>query len=610
MANADLARLIDLYNRGDAAGALRLGEALLRQMPKAAVVHNVMGASNAALGRFERAAASFRTAATLTPKDPAAHNNLGLALAQMGAFAEAERSFAQSLRLDPSNGEAMLNLGGAIAGQGRLEDALAIYRKVAAAAPNHYPAQANLAGALRDAGRLREAAEAFAAAARLAPRDPAAHMNLGGVLSEIGETDAAIAACRKALAIDPDNVQAFSNLGVVYKRAGLAKEAAECYREAAERAPDVAEHHGRLGVALTEINQRQQAIQAFQAAIKLDPASAEHRNNLGLALSDLGRIDEAVQEFEAAIARRPNYPSAQTNLAAIRNRQAPLWHIGMMNDAPRNDAFFRAIGQVVREGDYVLEIGAGSGLLAMKAVDSGASEVVTCEMSKPVADAAAEIVRANGFAERVAVLNKKSTELQAPKDLKRKPDVIIAEILSSEFVGEGVIASLRDARARLLADGGTMLPAGGVIRIALLADGPGVGEQAYVAKVGGYDLSAFNRVTANKMNIGLTGRQVEYLAEPADAFTFDFSDPRPFEERRARYTFRAERDGVCLGVLQWNKVDLAEGIVYENDPRAVASHWSTPLYLFDAPLTLKAGQAVEIDGELTEDNVWFRLNQD
>lgn len=47
--------------------------------------------------------------------------------------------------------------------------------------------------------------------------------------------------------------------------------------------------------------------------------------------------------------------------------------------------------------------------------------------------------------------------------LPRRADVIVTEIFDSELLGEGLLPSLRDACARLLAAGGAVIPARAVL---------------------------------------------------------------------------------------------------------------------------------------------------
>lgn len=71
---------------------------------------------------------------------------------------------------------------------------------------------------------------------------------------------------------------------------------------------------------------------------------------------------------------------ARASLEAITNRLVQRWHFRMLNDAPRNLAYQRAISRAVaaqsKLGEvHVLDIGAGTGLLSMYAVQAGAHKV-------------------------------------------------------------------------------------------------------------------------------------------------------------------------------------------------------------------------------------------
>merc|ERR1711991_358637 len=106
-----------------------------------------------------------------------------------------------------------------------------------------------------------------------------------------------------------------------------------------------------------------------------------------------------------------------------------------MNDLTRNNAYLEALELAIADNDLVLEIGTGSGLLAMMSFNAGAKEVISCEASKTLAATANEIISENGYENKIKVLHKKSTDLLVGEDLPNKSDVIVSEILSSEFVG-------------------------------------------------------------------------------------------------------------------------------------------------------------------------------
>ena len=170
----------------------------------------------------------------------------------------------------------------------------------------------------------------------------------------------------------------------------------------------------------------------------------------------------------------------------------------MMNDKFRNSKYLEAIKLAIEDVDddsLILDIGTGSGLLSMMAAANGAGKVIACETSNIIADTAKKIIHKNGYKEKITVINKKSTELKIGEDLPRKADLIISEILSAEFVGEGVRTSILDANKRLLKKNGKMIPESGTIKISLLGNDKEIFNTISVANVSGFDLSEFNSIS-------------------------------------------------------------------------------------------------------------------
>ena len=115
-------------------------------------------------------------------------------------------------------------------------------------------------------------------------------------------------------------------------------------------------------------------------------------SNYGVILKDLRKLQEAEFSYRKAIEIKPDFAEAKMNLDLITNHRVPKWHIPMMNDDERNNAYLKAIKSAIKDNEYVLEIGTGSGLLSMMASDAGAKKVITCETSQPIAAAAKRII--------------------------------------------------------------------------------------------------------------------------------------------------------------------------------------------------------------------------
>src|SRR5882724_5381918 len=130
---------------------------------------------------------------------------------------------------------------------------------------------------------------------------------------------------------------------------------------------------------LKDTGSPQEAIGHYQTALALNPASADAHNNLGLLYREHGQFEAAVQSLEQALQADPGNPRYRLNLRDTYRRMIPAWHFAMLNDQARNDAFERAIAKAARGRRLVLDIGTGSGLLAMMA-----ARVVACEAKRPV----------------------------------------------------------------------------------------------------------------------------------------------------------------------------------------------------------------------------------
>ena len=69
----------------------------------------------------------------------------------------------------------------------------------------------------------------------------------------------------------------------------------------------------------------------------------------------------------------------------------------MLNDTNRNDAFAEAIKAAVTASSITLDIGTGTGLLAMMSSRAETAKVTGCESVGILVQTASEIVKQNGF---------------------------------------------------------------------------------------------------------------------------------------------------------------------------------------------------------------------
>ncbi len=528
-----------------------------------------------------------------------------LILYKQGQFDEIITQGNDLIKYYPENASLFNILGVTNSLLGNPELAITFLEKSISIEPsNPYPYN-NLANILKDLGDNKKSKELLEEAINLSPRYAEAYNTLGTVFNELGKYKSAEKQYLKAINIKPNHFQAYNNLGIVFNTTERYFEAEQSFSKALAINPQFAEAFNGLGKNFNDQNKSDDACRNCLRAIEIKEAYPEAYNNLGLIYVEKGQAFKASEAFEKALDIRPNYIEAHMNLSSVRGRTIPAWHISMMNDSKRNSSFLNALRLAAPKKDLVLEIGTGSGILSMMAIDSGAKKVITCESSKPIALMSEKIIKQNGYHRDVKVINKKSTELVIGKEIPKKVDLIISEILSAELVGEGIQSTVIDANKRLLAKNGIMIPEAGEIMISLLESNKEIQEKVSVGNnINGYDLSSFNSIMAKKMNLDLRGN-ASLMSKPTPAFTLNLASLNKIKTERKKIKLTATKAGKCLGIIQWIKIKLYKDIEYENNPTVTLSHWPTPLYIFDTPLNLKTGDSLDITGSLLKDSIWF-----
>lgn len=336
-------------------------------------------------------------------------------------------------------------------------------------------------------------------------------------------------------------------------------------------------------------------------------------------------------------------PVAEEAAAAKERRVVAASQMAsMLHDADRNAAYAAALQAAVdgfKEANggaapVVLDVGTGTGLLAMLAAKAGAAHVYACEMFKPMAEVARRVVAANGFERVITVVAKRSTEVTVGEDgeLPARADIIVSEVLDSALLGEGVLPMLRDAFARLLKPGAVAIPAKADLiatvvecaHVAAMHDvsrcgvytgdaagGAGGGDdEPAVLFVGGKSAaSCLGGRVALPMHTTRLGDSVRPLTEPFTALTFDLSaaptDCTPYNSVTTRAT--AVASGRADAVHVWWDLELVPGVTYSTRPGAAnwQDHWLQVMFPLARMPRVEAGGAVDVVACHSDIQVWF-----
>ena len=261
-----------------------------------------------------------------------------------------------------------------------------------------------------------------------------------------------------------------------------------------------------------------------------------------------------------------------------RHSLVPRWHYDMVLDEARNEAYNSALKKAMirlktvqgKAEVMVLDIGTGSGLLAMMAARAGADQVYGAEISQHMADVAEETTIANGFLGKIYILDKDVRRLSTvrkpdgtPPDLPRPADVAVYEIFDSGLIGEGVFHALAAAKANLLHKNAVLIPSRAQVYVQPI--------QYRLHTVAGLDVSQANRwrwrPDYEGIELGKCMKDWIALGDPIPVFDFDFYDTESNmlpAEVPLEVTITAA--GVCNAVAFWFDLHLDEDTRLSTSP--------------------------------------------
>lgn len=307
------------------------------------------------------------------------------------------------------------------------------------------------------------------------------------------------------------------------------------------------------------------------------PQSSEALILSGVSTKLLSQMLEiGLLEFQADTVAPTDYQETNVNWSSQR---------GMLLDHTRTRAFQQAIEMLVRTGDRTIDVGTGSGILAMTAARAGAVQSVGLELTA-MADWAERLAAMNGL-EAVQVIRGDAATFQAESPV---------DIVMGEFAGMWLIDEWRHyaafcaVRDRNLKPGGKVLPQAGRLYLSAvdsrklyLARGYGFWD----APVYGFDFSAVRASEIASPRRWVVTADPNNIIDTQQVAHFDF---RTGTERdylfTAETTFTYPAAGRFHGVVGHFEMDMAPGLVLSTGPFEHDTHWHQsyfPIPAFDVP---------------------------
>jgi type III protein arginine methyltransferase len=393
-------------------------------------------------------------------------------------------------------------------------------------------------------------------------------------------------------AVDPE-FDILCLIGDLARHFGLLEIAIKAFDRAIEIAPHASHTLLRRGQTFSEAGDVSAAIDDLLRATLLQPNLCAAHVALGDEYRSANMTDAACKCYHAALEIDPQNTSARSGLDHTLALVLPQWHSAMLNDTNRNDAFEEAIKAAVTASSTVLDIGTGTGLLAMMASRAGAAKVTGCESVGVLAQTASEIVEQNDFQDRVSIIHKRSQDLKLSEDIGQLTDVLIAEIVDAGLLGENIITATSDARRRLCTTDVKIIP-GGASVYAVPIESEEIVHERSVDTANGFNISLFNTLRPNMyLQTDLSKYQWQMLCDPIRVFEFDFSQDTPTTAEE-NFRLTPHRDGIAHGIAFWFNLHLGPGVTLSTSPGAPPTHWHQAVYTLPEPMEIKQNEPVRL----------------
>lgn len=114
-------------------------------------------------------------------------------------------------------------------------------------------------------------------------------------------------------------------------------------------------------------------------------------------------------------------------------------------DSTRTNAFIKAIKNTVTSESVVVDLGTGSGVMAIAAAKAGAKCVYCVEFDPYIAEVAYKNIQANGLSNKIKVIVKDARKVSFSKE---KFDIVISEMLTTGMVEECQVQAINNLHRR------------------------------------------------------------------------------------------------------------------------------------------------------------------
>ncbi|XP_072407869.1 protein arginine N-methyltransferase 8-like [Chiloscyllium punctatum] len=269
-------------------------------------------------------------------------------------------------------------------------------------------------------------------------------------------------------------------------------------------------------------------------------------------------------------------------------------HEEMLKDEIRTLTYRNSVyhNKHVFKDKIVLDVGSGTGILAMFAARAGARKVFGIECSS-ICDYSEKIIKANHLDNIITIFNGKVEEVELPVD---KVDIIISEWMGYSLFYESMLNTVIFARDKWLKPGGLMFPDRATLYIVAIEDRQYKDFKIHWwENVYGFDMTCIRNVAIKEPLVDIVDpKQVvtnACLIKEVDIYnvkTEDLSFTSTFclQVQRNEYVHAL----VTYFNIEFTKCHKKTG--FSTAPDAPYTHWKQTVFYLEDYLTVKRGEEI------------------